>query len=256
MAETRAPRPVYDAIADLYDVDMARNMAFDDVGFYAELCRATPGPVLELGCGNGRILLELVARGLDVTGADGSHRMLAALIGKAAARGWAPPRVARMDVRALGLRGGFAVVLCPYSLVTYMSGHGDAARLVGEARRVVVDGGAVVVDAFVPRPASATAEFRQDYTRPLADGTLVRSKRVTPLSPAINRIERRYDVLNASGRLVRRVETSEDIRPFAPDEITALLEEGGLRLRSTAWDYGAAPSRDGAQYFTAVAQAG
>ena len=48
MADTRAPRPVYDAIADLYDVDMARNMAFDDVTFYEEVCRTTPGPVLEL----------------------------------------------------------------------------------------------------------------------------------------------------------------------------------------------------------------
>jgi len=83
----------------------------------------------------------------------------------------------------------------------------------------------------------------------------VRSKRVTPLSSTINRIERRYDVQDASGRLVRRVETSEDIRPFAPEDVVALLDEGGLRVRSTAWNYGATPSRDGAQFFTAIGQA-
>ena len=256
MADTHAPRPGYDAIADLYDVDMARNMAFDDVAFYARVCGEKPGPALELGCGNGRILLELAARGVDVTGVDGSQRMLAVLQAKAAERRLPPPRVAQMDVRALGLRRGFAVVLCPYSLVTYMSGDGDAARLVAEARRVVVDGGDVVVDAFVPRAASASAEFRQDYARPLAGGTLVRSKRVAPLSPSINRIERRYDVRDASGRLVRRIETCEDIRPFTPDEVVALLEAGGLQVRSTAWNYGTTQSRDDAQFFTAIARAG
>jgi len=29
-----APRDTYDRIADIYDIDMARNMAFDDVSFY------------------------------------------------------------------------------------------------------------------------------------------------------------------------------------------------------------------------------
>jgi len=256
VSEIGSPRPSYDAIADLYDVDMARNMAFDDVGYYERVCRESPGPALELGCGNGRILLELLARGVDVTGVDGSEPMLSALAQKAATRGLPSPRVARMDVRALGLRRGYAVVLCPYSLVTYMSGEGDAARLVGEARRVVVDGGVIVVDAFVPRPASASPDFRQDYARPFGDGTLLRSKRVTPLSPVTNRIERRYDVQDAAGRLVKRIETSEDIRVFAPGDVVALLAAGGLRVRSTAWNYGATQAPEGAQFFTAVADTG
>ena len=53
----------YDRIARFYDVDMARNMPFDDVGFYRALAAAAGGRVLELGCGNGRILLELLAGG-------------------------------------------------------------------------------------------------------------------------------------------------------------------------------------------------
>ncbi len=41
----------YDRIARWYDVDMARNMRFDDVGFYADLCEEAGGKVLEVGCG-------------------------------------------------------------------------------------------------------------------------------------------------------------------------------------------------------------
>src|SRR5206468_3078186 len=55
----------YERIAHWYDVDMARNMPFDDVAFYLGVSANKGGRVLELGCGNGRILLELLARGID-----------------------------------------------------------------------------------------------------------------------------------------------------------------------------------------------
>ena len=60
----------YDRIARFYDVDMARNMPFDDVGFYGGICLRQGGRALELGCGNGRILLDLLARGVDAVGVD------------------------------------------------------------------------------------------------------------------------------------------------------------------------------------------
>ena len=74
----------YDRIARFYDVDMAQNMPFDDVGFYVGLCEPLRGPVLELGCGNGRILLELAQHGIDAIGIDASAGMLRELRRKAA----------------------------------------------------------------------------------------------------------------------------------------------------------------------------
>ena len=52
----------YDRIARFYDVDMAQNMRFDDVAFYAHACARARGKVLEVGCGNGRILLPASQR--------------------------------------------------------------------------------------------------------------------------------------------------------------------------------------------------
>ena len=65
-----ATRASYDSIAHLYDTDMARNMPFDDVALYADVAQRAGGGVLEVGCGNGRILIELVARGIDAIGVD------------------------------------------------------------------------------------------------------------------------------------------------------------------------------------------
>ncbi len=242
----------YDRIARFYDVDMARNMPFDDIGFYATLCAQRAGPVLELGCGSGRILLELWRRGVDAFGADASAGMLDELRRKAQARGL-PLRAARMDVRRLAYRRGFATILCPYSLITYMVGEGDAAMLLAEVRRLLAPEGTFVVDAFVPRPLVAQDDFRVDYTRPFEDGLLMRAKRVRPVSAAANRIERRYQVLATDGAVREQVDVAETIRPFSPGALRAAVAAAGLAPTAEWWDYGASANEEGAQFFTLAA---
>lgn len=243
----------YDRIARFYDVDMARNMAFDDAGFYAQQCAGRTGPVLELGCGSGRILLRLLLSGLDAYGADASTGMLDELARKARAAAL-PLRAARMDVRQLAWRPGFATILCPYSLITYMVGADDASRMLAEVRRLLAPDGVFIVDAFVPKPLVAHDEFRVDYTRPFADGTLVREKRVQPVDAAVNRIERRYRVMDAQGNVRDEVTVAETLRPFTPAALQAVVAGAGLVPFATWWDYGTRAAADGAQFFTLAAR--
>ena len=242
----------YDRIARFYDVDMARNMPFDDVAFYAGVCRHRGGRALELGCGNGRILLALLARGVDAVGVDSSAAMLALLAGKAAARGLPAP-IARMDVRALALRPGFAVILCPYSLITTLAADDDLDGLLAAARGLLAPGGAFVVDAFVPQPVPAAAGWQPDYRRPFGDGALARWKRIVPLSPRRNRIERRYHVLGRDGTLQDEVEIAEEIRPFAPAELEARLVAAGYAIEGAAWDYAPGPGGPRSRFVTYTA---
>ena len=76
----------------------------------------------------------------------------------------------------------------------------DVARLFAGVRRALRPRGVFVVDAFVPRPAMANPDFTLDYRRPYDGGSLVRSKRVTPLPDGRNRIERRSEVVAGDGR--------------------------------------------------------
>lgn len=243
----------YDRIAHLYDVDMARNMPFDDVGVYTALAERSSGRVLELGCGNGRILLELIGRGIDAYGIDCSGVMLGQLREKAAQRGLAP-RVCRMDARALGFRNAFALALCPYSLITYMSGSGDAVNMLDGVRHALIPGGSVVIDAFVPKPLIASGDFRLDYRRPYRDAVLLRSKRVASLTPILNRVERRYELVAADGSVLERIDTTEDIRPFAPEELLELLPARGFAIDAVWWDYAPGERGPDAQFFTLSAR--
>lgn len=243
----------YDRIARFYDVDMARNMAYDDVGFYASVCQRRPGRVLELGCGNGRILLELVTRGVDAIGVDASAAMLHELRRRAAARCLTAP-VCQMDMRALAFRPGFDVILCPYSLVNYLTADDDLMRMLNEVRGILRPDGLLAVDSFVPRPVVEHAEFRPDYRRPFGEHFLARSRRIAPLD-RLNRVERRYQVLTATNELLEQVDIIEDIRPFQPDELRGRLADAGFSIDQIWWNYALPEAPAGAQFFTIIARA-
>jgi ubiquinone/menaquinone biosynthesis C-methylase UbiE len=53
-----------------------------DAEFYARLAAQTGGPVLELGCGIGRVLLPIARTGVACTGVDPSEPMLRVLRAK------------------------------------------------------------------------------------------------------------------------------------------------------------------------------
>jgi SAM-dependent methyltransferase len=239
----------YDRIAHLYDVDMARSMPFDDVGLYLSVARGCGGPVLEAGCGNGRVLLEMAQAGIDAVGIDRSAGMLRELRAKARARGL-HASVAQMDVRALALRRRYALVLWPYSLITYLLTDDEALRACAEARRVLLPDGLLLVDAFVPRAGLADGTWRQDYRRAWNGGTLVRSKRITAVAGGVNRIERRYEREDADGRVLDVVETIEEIRPRDPAALAAVLARAGFAVERVWWDYGFGATAQEAQFAT------
>lgn len=234
----------YDAIADVYATDMGASMPFDDVGWYARFCRARGGRVLELGCGSGRILVELLAGAIDAIGVDRSLPMLRRLRKDAAARG-IDARVAQMDLRALALDVRFDTILAPYSLVTYLTRADELARVVAACRALLVAGGALVLDAFVPQPVVAYEGFRLDYRRAHGDGVLERSKRITPLGDGCNRIQRHYRLDDADGRTLEDFHTDETIRPYAEADLVACGLAAGFLHEATVHDYatpGDAPS--------------
>jgi len=60
------------AIYDCYATGVA-----GDVAFYVDEAKRIGSPVLELGCGTGRILIPVAEAGSDVVGVDRSPSMLA-----------------------------------------------------------------------------------------------------------------------------------------------------------------------------------
>jgi len=74
----------YYCAPDLYDVIYSD--ISDDVAFWVGCAQAAAGPVLELACGNGRLLVPCAAAGADIEGLDLTPAMVESLRGKLAAR--------------------------------------------------------------------------------------------------------------------------------------------------------------------------
>lgn len=241
----------YDAIAEVYATDMGASMPFDDVGWYRALCQAHPGAVLELGCGTGRILNELLAAGIDAVGADRSLPMLQRLRRDAAARGL-QPAVAQMDLRALALRARFRVILLPYSLITYLTDAEAAVALLAHLRDALEPRGLLVLDAFVPKPVASFSDYRLDYRREHGGGSLERAKRITAQADGTNRIERRYRLLDADGVLQQEFHTDETIRPYAAPQLLAMAAAAGFAAGTAVSDYADGTAAAEPRFFTQV----
>jgi SAM-dependent methyltransferase len=234
----------YDQIAAIYDADMGASMTLPDVDYYLRAARACGGPVLELGCGTGRILAALIAAGVDAAGIDRSAPMLA----QARRRCGARARLLQMDMRALAFDGDFALALLPYSLVTYLLDDVDWAALAAGLRRALRADARIVIDAFVPQSGLADVGWIRDYARPVAGHWLVRHKRVHREADGCRRIERRYRMDGAFAG--RTLVTDERIRPYTPAQLVAQVERHLGPVRAVDYDYAPGRGADGARFCT------
>src|SRR2546430_35650 len=86
-----------------------------EAAFYVRLARAADLPVLELGCGTGRVTLAIAAAGVEVVGLDLSPAMLRLARAKAASA--ANPTWIEGDMRRFTLPRRFGLVIAPYRLL-------------------------------------------------------------------------------------------------------------------------------------------
>jgi SAM-dependent methyltransferase len=68
-------------LAEIYDL-VPMYVSREDLQFFVDRAVASGGPVLELGCGTGRVLLPTARAGVRITGLDLAEPMLARLRGK------------------------------------------------------------------------------------------------------------------------------------------------------------------------------
>lgn len=177
-------RDFYDACAAYYDGDYEAAGYDRDVPLYVELARESGGPVLEMGCGTGRVLLPVARAGIEIAGVDASAVMLERLEARLAEEPAAVRRrvrAVRGDIRTVRVSGEFALVTAPFRVVQHLVERADQrAWLRNAARHLRRDPpGELVFDVFQP-----------DYSL-IAEGSI--------LSVDVEREDR------TSGRTVRRV---------------------------------------------------
>jgi SAM-dependent methyltransferase len=195
-----------------------------DVDFYRRVAREAGGPVLELGCGTGRVLLALVGDGRECTGLDASREMLEVLERKGSG---AAVRLVHGDMRDFDLGGArFALVYSAFRAFQHLETVDDQLRCLACVRRHLVPGGRFVFDVFNPRlermaedeeGESEDLRFELDGEQVVRHARVVRD-RATQSMRVDFRYERRRD-----GALVGNETTSVRMRWFWRYELEHLM---------------------------------
>ncbi len=103
-----------------------------DLPLWRELAREHAGPVLEIGCGTGRVALELAREGHEVTGVDNEPVLVEALHERANRQGLeVTARVA--DARSLDLDREFALIAIPMQTLQLLGGAAERPAALGAA---------------------------------------------------------------------------------------------------------------------------
>jgi SAM-dependent methyltransferase len=142
---------VYEGLADLYDWEH-RDFQ-DDIPLYLGFAGVVSGPVLEAGCGTGRVLVPLARAGHSVTGVDLSAEMLAAARILAEREGVADRvELLQADMRELALDRRFGTALVALGSFHHLLTVDDQRDALRGLAASLVSGGLMILDLVNPSP--------------------------------------------------------------------------------------------------------
>lgn len=245
----------YDDVAEigvLYDSIPAYDVR-GDVAFYVDEATHADGPVLELGCGTGRVLLPAARAGATMVGVEGSRRMLDRCrekLSEEPADVQARVSLHHADVRALDLDARFALVLAPFRILQHVVAIDDQLAVLEGAARHLAPGGRLVLDVFNPlfrlMVTDRSAE-REDTTATLADGrTLRRTFRVPRIRWAdqVSETELIYYVGAGTDSPDARYVQAFDMRWYGRAELVHLLARAGFTVDAVYGNFDRSPLTD------------
>jgi len=157
MPDAPSPASVFDRFAPFYDADY-RDYT-DDIELIGLLAAEAGDPILELGCGTGRLLAPLAAAGHALTGIDISPALLAIAQHKLAAAGLSPRvRLIEADLRTFVLdRHDFGFAFCTSNTLMHLDTAADQREALHNVYDHLRAGGQLLIDLFNPDVARLTA---------------------------------------------------------------------------------------------------
>ena len=226
----------YVAWAEWYDIFYA---AADpgDIEFYHGLCRASGGPVLEIGVGTGRIGLPLAKEGMEIVGIDLFEPMLK--VAQQNALDIAPLngslRLIQADMRDFDLKRQFPVVTIPARTLLLATTEEEQIETLCRAVQHLEPDGTMAFNLFYPDPEMLADDPDEEFLlevveKPDGGRYVLTAKNHFDLESQLNHGVQIAEELDPKGEVLRRQELEVVVRYLYPEQIIALCDRVGLEV--------------------------
>ncbi len=155
---------LYDSMAFLYDELYGCS---DDLDFYLSVARQVGGPLLELGCGTGRVIGRISQEGLECWGLDISKNMLSI-----ARRRWPNVKFVQGNMADFSLDRSFRLILIPYRSFLHLTAE-EKQRCLHSCALHLQPNGQLIIHGYLP-----SEEEKRFSSLSLIDTTYVKGRRV------------------------------------------------------------------------------
>ena len=229
-----------------------------DEAFYAEEAARAEGPVLELGCGTGRIMIPIAESGVSIVGMDRAPAMLEVARRKVAGL----PEETRQriqivegDMRTFSLERRFPLAIIPYRAFLHMMTAEDQRRALTRVREHLTDRGRLVFNVFDPsieliaaymKPPRGTLNHLGSFTHPVTGRRVLVSdtRRYDPQEQTLEE-HRFFEEVDEEGRVISKTATPLRLRYVHRFEMQYLLELCGFEIEALYGDFQRGPFRQG-----------
>jgi SAM-dependent methyltransferase len=233
--------PELDSYPALYHSHHTLNQG--DLHFWRELAQEQGDPILELGCGTGRVLVHLARTGYRTFGLDIHSEMLSFLQKNLPEGLEHPPQVFLADMTAFKLATCFSLILLPCNTFSTLSESMRKKTLENVARHLK-KGGRFTFSIPNPTvllrmPVQGESEVEDIFAHPV-DGEPVQVSSAWKRTDEVFHVRWHYDHLHPNGNIQRHsVEVSHQIVPI--DIYMEEIEAAGLYTQSIYGDFDKSP---------------
>ena len=240
----------YRFVAEFYDYVVPYRKR-GDIEFYRQEAERSGGPVLELGCGTGRVLIPVARSGIEITGVDSSSHMLEICqqrLVDETQQVRSSADLIQADMSRLQLERKFQLVTSPFRAFQHLLTVEAQVRTIKNAYDHLLPDGRLILDVFNPSLHALTAEnigeeFGEEPEFHLPDGRrIVRTHRIVERDPIdqISSVELIYRITHPDGRAERMVHAFK-MRHLFRFEMEHLLARCGFELEAVFSDFDRKP---------------
>lgn len=249
----------YETIARYYDAEVGDKT--DDLIMYSRLAETYGGPIFDVGCGTGRVLLHLAQEGYSVHGIDDSRQMLDRLDNKLKALPHLKDYVSYSEGDILKFESDeqYSLILLTYNALMHFHTQETQIQLLQCLYAITAEDGLLVLDlpnageVFATQDTDALVLDRKFIEPESGHLVMVSSVSYMDRTTQLLQVDWIYDEIDADG-VVRRLLAPHILRYFFFPEIKLLLERTGFEVTGVYGGSDEEPFEDGCERMVIYAQ--